>query len=236
MEFGRSELASTGPIPQVACPVEMHLAGAELQSRRFAAYARSRAPMHDRVDYLLLSGSDLAVQRSAAAAMARAKELENYVIGSPTKHTKTTARPLLVRQGLRACVRLCLAVPLLPSKKHRHSRHRHRLEATCPENRKVKALKTSVKAHSCLTGQRIRGGLLRKLFADAFALVLASSPFHATLLGLGTARDAVGAWKVGAKVKEDREASCLVHAVRSQGWRGRTCNSHEPSVHMDAWA
>ena len=53
--------------------------------------------------------------------------------------------------------------------------------------------------------------MLRKLFADAFALVLASSPIHATLLSLGTACDAVGAWKVGgAKIKEDREVSGLV--------------------------
>ena len=38
---------------------------------------------------------------------------EKCVAGKPTDHKgKTRARPLLVRQGLRACVRLCLAVPL----------------------------------------------------------------------------------------------------------------------------
>ena len=49
---------------------------------------------------------------------------ERCAAGKPTDHTeKTRARPLLVRQGLRACVRLRPAVPLLPSKRHRH-RHR----------------------------------------------------------------------------------------------------------------
>ena len=53
---------------------------------------------------------------------------EKCAAGKPTEHKrKTRARPLLVRQGLRACVRLCLAVPLPPGKRHRH-RHRQETE------------------------------------------------------------------------------------------------------------
>ena len=49
---------------------------------------------------------------------------------------------------------------------------------------------------------------MRKLLADALALVLASSPFHARLLSSGTVRDADGTQKVGdAEVKENKEVS-----------------------------
>ena len=44
---------------------------------------------------------------------------ETCAAGKPTDHKgKTRARPLLVRQGLRACLGLCLAVPLPPGKRH----------------------------------------------------------------------------------------------------------------------
>ena len=54
---------------------------------------------------------------------------EKCAAGKPTDHKgKTRARPLLVRQGLRACVRLCLAVPLPQARQtdRQTDRHRHR--------------------------------------------------------------------------------------------------------------
>ena len=68
-----------------------------------------------------------------------------------------------------------------------------------------------------LRGQGVRDGLLRKLLAKALAVVLASSTFHATLLGLTTAHNAVGAWKVGdVKVKKDREVRILVTGCKTK--------------------
>ena len=60
-----------------------------------------------------------------------------------------------------------------------------------------------------LRGQRIRGVLSSKLLTQTFALVLASSPFHATLLR--AACDAVGARQIGgAEMEGNRKVSCLV--------------------------
>ena len=60
-----------------------------------------------------------------------------------------------------------------------------------------------------LRGRGIRGELLCKTLAETHAVVLASSSFHATLLGLGTAHSAAGTREVG----EDSE-------VRGQiAWR-----------------
>ena len=60
-----------------------------------------------------------------------------------------------------------------------------------------------------LRGRCARCGLLRKLLAEALAIVLARRPYTA-LLSLITAHDAVRAWKVGdMEVKNDR-------AVRGQ--------------------
>ena len=56
MESGHSLLAGAGPIHQIADPVEMLLAGSEIQLEQSAACARTRAPMRDHVDHLLLSG------------------------------------------------------------------------------------------------------------------------------------------------------------------------------------
>ena len=53
------------------------------------------------------------------------KRMRKCAVGNPTKHRKTRARSLLVKQGLTACVRLCLAVPLPSSKRHRQ-RHTER--------------------------------------------------------------------------------------------------------------
>ena len=62
-----------------------------------------------------------------------------------------------------------------------------------------------------LRGQRMRAVLLSKLLAKTFALVLANSPFHATLLGVGAACDAVGGRKVGdTEMKENKEMNSLV--------------------------
>ena len=53
---------------------------------------------------------------------------EKCAAGKPTDHKgKTRARPLLVRQGFRACVRLCPAVPLLPSKRQKKQTQTHSL-------------------------------------------------------------------------------------------------------------
>ena len=68
-------------------------------------------------------------------------------------------------------------------------------------------------------------GLLRTLLAKALAIVLARSPFQATLLGLRTAHNAVGAREVGdANVKEDKEAQSD-HEVQNQEQRCQTCGS-----------
>ena len=68
-----------------------------------------------------------------------------------------------------------------------------------------------------LCGRGVRGGLLRKLLAKALAVVLASSTFHATLLGLITAHNADGARKIGdAKVKKDREVRSLVTGCKTK--------------------
>ena len=60
-------------------------------------------------------------------------------------------------------------------------------------------------------GQRVRDGLLCKSFALSRTIVRGLGSLRATLLSLGTARDAVGAREVGdTKVKENREESSLV--------------------------
>ena len=55
-------------------------------------------------------------------------------------------------------------------------------------------------------GRGIWCGLLSKALAKAFAVVLASGSLHATVLGLGAARDAAGASEVSdVEVEENRE-------------------------------
>ena len=85
-----------------------------------------------------------------------------------------------------------------------------RLEATYSENRKVIALKTTVKAHSCLPCQRIQKWLATKAFCGCVCARTHQQPVP----------------------RDDREVNGL------EGRRCRTCNSrgHQPPFKKDAWA
>ena len=70
-------------------------------------------------------------------------------------------------------------------------------------------------------------------FALVNTVVVGRGSLQATLLSLGTARDAVGAREVGdTRVKGSEQSG---HEVRNQGKRCHICGSHvhQPSIRMD---
>ena len=75
-----------------------------------------------------------------------------------------------------------------------------------------------------MRGPGIGGGLLYKTLAEAHAVVLVSSLFHTTLLGLGPAHKAARSFS-DMEVKEDRKVRSQV-AWRERGLRCRTGSIH----------
>ena len=79
--------------------------------------------------------------------------------------------------------------------------------------------------------------LLRELLAEPFALVPTSSSIHAPLLGLSTARDAVGARQVGgAQVKVNKTGSSLVTGPEAKLGVVELVQATSIDSHTGAWA